>query len=90
MCEQRATPVGLPESRFRGGWWLDVLRHERVGYVPESRHTRGPYLKARSTGDLPVEQNFKFDMVINLRTAKAIGLTIPPVVLARADEIIHQ
>jgi putative ABC transport system substrate-binding protein len=87
LRDRLPTMCGDPGYAKAGGFmnysvnWADTV-HQVAGYV--DRLLRGTH-----PADLPVEQPTKFELVINRKTAKALGVTIPPSLLARADQVIE-
>ena len=89
LSARHRLPTIYPERSYAAGGGLMAYGPDRNDLYRRAATYVDRILRGEHTADLPVEQPIKFDLVINLITAKALGLAVPDTLLARADEVIE-
>jgi putative tryptophan/tyrosine transport system substrate-binding protein len=89
LVDQRRLPAMWSESTWVPDGGLIAYTPDNLEMHRRAAHYVDKTLKGAKPGDLPIEQPTRFELAINLKTAKALGLTIPPSLLARADQVIE-
>ena len=82
-------PAVYPQSDLARDGGLLSYGPDLVDSFPRAATYVDRVLRGEKPGDLPVQFPTKFEMIVNLKTAKALGITVPPTLLARADEVIE-
>ena len=89
LMTNRLPSISSFYEHVQAGGLMAYAANYHATYRRNVAHVIDKIFKGTKPGDLPVQQPTEFELILNLKTAKALGLEIPPTLLARADEVIE-